>query len=183
MEVAALSAPVSTGSKSSLSWRAALLVTAALLSLPVLVIIASLALPFSDTWGHIAENVLWDYTRNSLLLALGVSLGTLLLGVSSAWLTAMCDFPGRRFFSWALLLPMAMPAYIIAYTDTGLLDFAGPLQTALRDFFNWGYGDYYFPSIRSLGGAVCMLSLVLYPYVYLLARVAFEAQSLSLIHI
>ena len=181
MEIAAPSLPVTAGGKSSPGWRAVLLATAALLSLPVLVIIASLALPFSETWGHIAENVLWDYTRNSLLLALGVSLGTLLLGVSSAWLTAMCEFPGRRFFSWALLLPMAMPAYIIAYTYTGLLDFAGPVQGALRDAFDWGYGDYYFPPIRSLGGAICMLSLVLYPYVYLLARVAFEEQSTALL--
>lgn len=161
-------------------WRAALLATAAIISLPVVVIVASLAMPFSDTWQHLIDTVLWDYLGNSLLLVVGVCIGTFLLGVSAAWLTAVCDFPGRRFYSWALLLPMAMPAYIIAYTYTGLLDFAGPVQTGLRTAFDWGYGDYYFPAIRSLGGAVCMLSLVLYPYVYLLARVAFEEQSTAL---
>ena len=81
--------------------------------------------------------MLLDYIVNSLLLMLGVGAGTLLLGASSAWLTALCEFPGRRVFSWALLLPLAMPAYIIAYTYTGLLDFAGPVQSALREAFGW----------------------------------------------
>jgi iron(III) transport system permease protein len=89
----------------------------------------------------------------------------------------MCSFPGRRLFEWALLLPMAFPAYIIAYTYTGLLDFAGPVQTTLRESFDWSYGDYWFPEIRSIGGAITMLSLVLYPYVYLLSRAAFLEQS------
>ena len=162
-------------------WRGGLVTTALLIAVPVLVICASLTLPFSDTWRHLADTVLQDYILNSLLLMLGVGAGTLVLGVSAAWLTAMCEFPGRRFFSWALLLPMAMPAYIIAYTYTGLLDFTGPLQSSLRDTFELGYGDYYFPEIRSLGGAICMLSLVLYPYVYLLVRVAFSEQSTALL--
>ncbi len=164
-----------------MAWRAALVVAAAFISLPILVIVASLGLPFSDVWQHLRETVLADYIVNSLWLMAGVGAGTLLLGVSTAWLTAMCEFPGRRLFGWALLLPMAMPAYIIAYTYTGMLDFPGPVQTALREAFGWGYGDYWFPEIRSLGGAVCMLSLVLYPYVYLLARVAFSEQSGALI--
>ncbi|WP_240732682.1 ABC transporter permease [Halioglobus maricola] len=141
----------------------------------------SLALPYSEVWVHLRNTVLGDYVLNSLLLMIGVGVGTFLLGVSTAWITVMCDFPGRRFFSWALLLPMAMPAYIIAYTYTGMLDFTGPVQTSLRESFGWGYGDYWFPEIRSLGGAVCMLSLVLYPYVYLLARVAFAEQSTALL--
>ena len=157
------------------------LAVALLLSMPVLVIIASLAQPYSEVWQHLRETVLADYVGNSLLLMLGVGLGTFALGVSGAWLTAMCEFPGRRLFSWALLLPMAMPAYIIAYTYTGMLDFAGPVQTALREQFDWSYGDYWFPEIRSLGGAVCMLSLVLYPYVYLMTRVAFQEQSSALL--
>ena len=178
-----ISAPLTTAisNRGGWGWRPALVITATLLAVPVLVICASLAQPFSDTWQHLADTVLRDYVINSLLLMLGVGAGTFLLGVSAAWLTAMCDFPGRRFFSWALLLPMAMPAYIIAYTYTGLLDFAGPLQSLLPETFNWAYGDYYFPEIRSLGGAVCMLSLVLYPYVYLLARVAFAEQSTALL--
>jgi iron(III) transport system permease protein len=97
--------------------------------------------------------------------------------VSSAWLTVNCRFPGVRFFEWALLLPLAVPAYIIAYTYAGMFDFAGPLQSALREGFGWARGEYWFPQIRSLPGAVVMLSLVLYPYVYLLARTAFLEQS------
>ena len=173
--------PLASSSSGMSWWRGGLVVTALLIAVPVLVICASLALPFSDTWQHLASTVLQDYIANSLMLMLGVGAGTLILGISAAWLTAMCEFPGRRFFSWALLLPMAMPAYIIAYTYTGLLDFTGPLQSKLRDTFEWGYGDYYFPEIRSLGGAVCMLSLVLYPYVYLLVRVAFSEQSTALL--
>jgi iron(III) transport system permease protein len=134
-------------------------------------------------WQHLAHTSLPDYVVNSLLLMLGVGVGTLLLGVSTAWVSATCEFPGRRVFEWALLLPMAMPAYIIAYTYTGLLDFAGPLQNALRELSGWGYGDYWFPNIRSLPGAIIMLSLVLYPYVYLLARAAFLEQSVCVLEV
>ncbi len=163
------------------AWRGSLILVATLLAIPVLIIVASLFQPFSDAWQHLLDTVLKDYIVNSLVLMLGVGVGTFLLGVSGAWLTAMCDFPGRKIFNWALLLPMAMPAYIIAYTYTGLLDFTGPLQTELRESFQLGYGDYWFPEIRSLGGAICMLSLVLYPYVYLLARVAFMEQSTAVL--
>jgi iron(III) transport system permease protein len=162
-------------------WRASLILVAAIISIPVLVVVASLLQPFSDVWLHLRETVLRDYVSNSLLLMLGVGVGTFVLGVSGAWLTAMCQFPGRRIFDWALLLPMAMPAYIIAYTYTGLLDFTGPIQTAIRDTWGLRYGDYWFPEIRSLGGAACMLSLVLYPYVYLMTRVAFMEQSTAVL--
>ena len=162
-------------------WRPALVVAALVIISPIAVILASLAFPFSEVWQHLLDTVLADYVRNSLVLMLGVGLGAALLGVCTAWLTAVCEFPGRRLFSWALLLPMAMPAYIIAYTYTGMLDFAGPVQTYLRDSFGWRYGEYWFPEIRSIGGAICMLSLVLYPYVYLLTRVAFAEQSTGLL--
>ncbi|MBA6411938.1 iron ABC transporter permease [Parahaliea sp. F7430] len=158
-----------------------MLLTAAIIAIPVLIIVASLLQNYSPVWEHLLDTVLRDYVLNSLLLMLGVGSGTLVLGVSAAWLTAMCEFPGRRVFNWALLLPMAMPAYIIAYTYTGMLDFSGPIQSALRSHFDWGFGDYYFPEIRSLGGAICMLSLVLYPYVYLLVRVAFSEQSTAVL--
>jgi iron(III) transport system permease protein len=158
-----------------------MVLAALVIAVPVLVIVASLAQPYGDVWLHLRDTVLDDYVVTSLLLMSGVALGSGVLGVCAAWLTAMCDFPGRRFFDWALLLPMAMPAYIIAYTYTGLLDFTGPLQSALRNAFGWGYGDYRFPEIRSLGGAICMLSLVLYPYVYLLVRVAFAEQSTAVL--
>ena len=164
-------------------WEIGILGTAALLSLPILVVVGYLFVPAGDIWSHLASTVLPDYVSNSLLLMLGVAIGTLTIGVSCAWITSMCSFPGRRFFEWALLLPMAMPAYIIAYTYTGLLDFTGPLQTFIRERTGWGYGDYWFPEIRSLEGAAIMLSLVLFPYVYLLTRAAFLNQSLCVLDV
>ena len=151
--------------------------TIALLALPVLTVFSFIFEPASDVWKHLVNTVLSDYLTNSLLLLLGVAVGTLSMGITTAWLTSMYHFPGRRAIEWALLLPLAMPAYIIAYTYTGLLDFPGPVQTHLRELFGWQYGDYWFPEIRSLFGAICMLSLVLYPYIYLLARASFLEQS------
>lgn len=164
-------------------WSLSIISVALLLALPVLTVFSFVFQPAGEVWQHLAQTVLSDYISNSLWLMLGVGAGALLLGVSTAWLTGMCDFPGRKLFEWALLLPLAMPAYIIAYTYTGLLDFAGPVQTALRDGFGWQYGDYWFPDIRSLGGAITMFSLVLYPYVYLLARAAFLEQSVCVLEV
>lgn len=159
------------------AWTFAILGVAGVVSLPVLVVIGFLLYPAGDVLYHLAETVLGDYVANSLWLMLGVSAGVLSIGVTTAWLTSLCDFPGRRVFSWALLLPLAVPAYIIAYTYTGMLEFEGPVQSQLRAWFGWGYGDYWFPEIRSIGGAVLMLSLVLYPYVYMMTRAAFLEQS------
>ncbi|HDY83988.1 MAG TPA: iron ABC transporter permease [Halieaceae bacterium] len=164
-------------------WQLSSTLIALLLAIPVVVIFSSIFVPLSSTWTHLRETVLSEYINNSLILALGVMLGTLLIGTATAWLTTMCRFPGRRIFEWALLLPLAMPAYIIAYTYTGILDFAGPVQTALREWMGWGYGDYWFPQIRSIGGAITMLSLVLYPYVYLLARASFLEQSVTVMEV
>jgi iron(III) transport system permease protein len=156
---------------------------AAALSTPILVIIGYLFVPTGEVWSHLARTVLKDYISNSLLLMIGVSFGSLFIGVGTAWLAAMCRFPGRKIFEWMLLLPMAMPAYIIAYTYTGMLDYSGPVQSALRSFSIWGGGSLWFPEIRSLWGAIAMLSLVLYPYVYLLARAAFLSQSLCVLEV
>ncbi|MFL3649523.1 MAG: ABC transporter permease [Oceanospirillaceae bacterium] len=158
-------------------------VIAGLISLPVVIILSYIANANGELWQHLIDTVLNDYLLNSLLLLLGVGAGVLLLGVPTAWLTSMCSFPGRRLLSWALLLPLAMPAYIIAYTYAGLLDFAGPVQTWIRDLTGLSYGDYWFFEIRSLGGAIIMMSLVLYPYVYLMARAAFLEQSVSSIEV
>ena len=158
-------------------------VIAAFISLPVIIIVSYLVQADGALWQHLLDTVLNDYLINSLLLLLGVGTGVILLGVPTAWLTSMCSFPGRRWLSWALLLPLAMPAYIIAYTYSGLLDFAGPVQTWIRDLTGLSYGAYWFFEIRSLGGAIIMLSLVLYPYVYLLARAAFLEQSVSSIEV
>lgn len=164
-------------------WALATLATALLLMLPVLSVMSFVFHPAGEVWRHLARTVLADYVINSLALMCGVAVGTVVLGVSTAWLTTLCRFPGRKTFEWILLLPLAIPAYIIAYTYTGMLDFAGPVQTALRTWFDWQSGDYWFPQIRSLGGAMCMLSLVLYPYVYLLARAAFLEQSVRAIDV
>ena len=145
-----------------------------LVALPVLSVGANLFVGAAgDTWAHLAATVLPDYILNSLLLALMVGLGVAVVGVATAWLTAMTSFPAGASFEWALLLPLAMPAYVMAYVYTDLLQFVGPVQTALREWFGWKRGDYWFPEIRSLGGAAAMFICVLYPYVYLLARTAF----------
>jgi len=164
-------------------WQPSIVLVALVLSIPILTIAGFLFEPSGDNWEHLKQTVLPEYLSNSALLVLGVTMGTLLIGVSTAWLTAMCQFPGKKLFIWLLLLPLAMPAYIIAYTYTGLFDFAGPVQSQLREWMDWGYGDYYFPEIRSLGGAISMLSLVLYPYVYLLARAAFLEQSICVLEV
>ena len=164
-------------------WIALTILAAAVLLLPVIVIAASVFLSSGDVWQHLYDTVLAEYVVNSLLLALGVGCLSLPLGVIPAWLVTLYRFPCSRQLEWALLLPLAMPAYIIAYTYTGLLDVAGPLQSWLREAFAWQYGDYWFPDIRSLPGAILMLSLVLYPYIYLLARAAFLEQSASVVEV
>ena len=166
--------------KSNLGWLFCTVCTAVLLSIPIVTVLYSILLPRSEVWLHLRSTVLSDYILNSFVLASGVCLGTSLIGIATAWLCSVCSFPGRKIFSWALLLPLAFPPYIIAYTYTGMFDFAGPVQTLMRNLFNWEYGDYWFPEIRSLPGAIIMISLVLYPYVYLLLRTAFSEQSVSL---
>ena len=126
-----------------------------------------------DTWSHLAATVLPEYVANTLWLCLGVGCGVILVGVSTAWLVVMHDFPGRHVFEWALVLPLAVPAYVMAYTYTDLLQFVGPVQSGLRERFGWEAGDYWFPDVRTLGGAILMFIFVLYPYVYLLVRTAF----------
>ncbi len=158
-------------------WSISSVLIALLISLPLLVIVSFLFQPSNENWQHLWNYLLADYLSNTIILSLGVAIGVLLIGVSTAWLTSMCDFPGRGWLSWALLLPLAIPAYIIAYTYTGMLDFAGPVQSTLRTLFGWQINDYWFPEIRSLGGAICMLTLVLFPYVYMLTRAAFLEQS------
>jgi len=165
--------------KSNFAWILSTVLIALLISIPVLTVLSSIFLPSSDVWQHLKSTVLTEYIKNSLLLVVGVSVGTLLIGITTAWLCSVCEFPGRKTFNWLLLFPLAFPPYIIAYTYTGLLDFSGPLQSFLREAFEWNYGDYWFPEIRSIGGAIVMLSLVLFPYVYLLTRTAFAEQSAS----
>ena len=164
-------------------WIVSSWATALLLGLPVLALIFSAFSADGDLFRHLADTVLFDYLANTLGLVAGVVLLSLLFGVPTAWLVAMCQVPGRRALQWALMLPMAMPSYIVAYVYTDLLDYSGPLQAGLRTLFEWSRpADYWFPAIRSLGGAAWVLALVLFPYVYLLARASFLEQSVSLIH-
>ncbi len=159
-------------------WRIGAFVLAALVAMPVFSI-AMLALnPERNIWPHLANTVLPHMLQTTLLLLVGVGFGTAVLGVGTAWLVSLCRFPGRRIFEWALLAPFAMPAYLTAYTYVDFLEFAGPVQTGLRSIAGWTRpADYWFPEIRSLGGAILVLSLTLYPYVYLSARTAFLQQS------
>ncbi|WP_153109405.1 ABC transporter permease [Propionivibrio limicola] len=153
---------------------AAIALVAALIAMPVGSVLTNI---FSggtgEVWRHLASTVLPEYVGNTLWLCFGVGAGVLIVGVATAWLTAMCEFPGRRFFEWALVLPLAAPAYVLAYVYTDFLQFVGPVQSALRETFGWTRADYWFPDVRSLGGAMAMFVCVLYPYVYLLARTAF----------
>lgn len=165
------------------SWSLAGYALATILVLPLVALILQALQPDEAVFGHLMATVLPTYIINSLLLIFWVSLGALLLALPCAWLMARCEFVGRRYLQWALLLPLAMPGYIVAYVYTDLLDYTGPAQRSLRSIFGWSSPqDYFFPDIRTLGGAACMLSLVLFPYIYLLARTAFMEQSLSLAH-
>lgn len=161
---------------SLLTVLAALCSVLVMLPLGALVVTAVSASPDSAVV-HYAGGLLGRYTVTTLALVLLVGVGTLAMGVGSAWLVTMCSFPGRALFTWALVLPFALPGYVSAYSYTYLLQHAGPVQTALRAATGWGPLDYWFPDIRSVGGAAFVLSMVLYPYVYLLARTAFLTQS------
>ena len=159
------------------------IVCGALVALPVLSVFASFwrAEESADTLRHLMATVIPSALVETSLLGLGVVVGVVTVGAATAWIVASCEFAGRRIFEWGLLLPLAMPAYIVAYAYTDYLQYAGPLQTALRDAFQWQRGDYWFPEIRSLTGAAFVFTFVLYPYVYLLARTAFLARTAAMI--
>ncbi|MDV7145251.1 iron ABC transporter permease [Tropicimonas sp. TH_r6] len=157
--------------------RGGALFVAAICFLPMVAVAVAAALGSTETLRHLAETVLWTYTATTLKLVLLVALGTAAIGTGAAWLVTMTRFPGARFFEIGLALPMAFPAYVMGYAYTDFLDHPGAVQTALRSLTGWGPRDYWFPEIRSVEGAALMLILVLYPYVYLLARAAFLQQS------
>ena len=157
--------------------RLTALTIAVVVALPIVVIVTTLGADSGGLWQHLVSTVLSRYLVNTLWLVAGVSVLSAVLGVGSAWLVTACRFPGRAVFRWALLLPLAVPTYLSAYAYTDLLQFSGPVQSALRSAFGWQAGDYWFPAIRSLPGAVFVLASCLYPYVYLAARTAFTEQS------
>jgi len=157
-------------------WTLLALCIAAIVCLPMLAVIWIAFNPEENIWPHLFQTVLGSYISNTLILMSGVALGTSLIGVSTAWVVTHYEFPFRNIFNWALL------PYVIAYVYTDLLEYAGPVQASLRALFGWQLAsDYWFPSIRSMPGAILMMVLVLYPYVYLLARAAFLEQSASML--
>ena len=150
---------------------------AVICALPMVAVLIAALSGGTETVQHLLSTVLGAYTRTTLLLVILVATGTFSLGVGAAWLVTMTRFPGVRLFEIALVLPLAFPAYVLAYAYTFVLDHPGIVQSTLRNVMGWGPRDYWFPDVRSLGGAAMMLILVLYPYVYLLARAAFLQQS------
>lgn len=163
------------------SWVVATLFLVAVFISPILAVFAAATGDSNELWSHLANTVLPRYVSNTVILAAGVGTIALLFGVSTAWLVSRYEFPGRRSMEWILLLPAAVPAYIVAYTYTDFLEYAGPVQSLLRDMFGWRSArDYWFPEIRSMGGAILVMGAVLYPYVYLMARTAFLLTPASL---
>ncbi|WP_345420817.1 iron ABC transporter permease [Halioxenophilus aromaticivorans] len=158
-------------------WRLPTYLVAALVLMPLAVIAFSWFDPQPDIWAHLLETQLWRLFKNTVLLLLGVGVIVALLGVSLAWLVATCEFPGRRWLDWGLMLPLAVPPYVLAFVFLGLFDYAGPVNTWARQSLGWeqGFGD-----VRSPAGVIVVMALVLYPYVYMLARSAFMAQGREL---
>lgn len=160
------------------AWRLVSMVIALLAALPLLMLLPAWLTAEDEIWRHLADTLLVSLLRNTAVLILGVGLGVFVIGVGLAWLTAMCEFPGRRIFDWALMLPLGIPTYVLAFVAIGFLDFSGPVQSTLRSLFatNMGTGTLWFPPIRSEGGVIAVMVLALYPYVYMLARAAFLGQ-------
>ena len=154
------------------------------LALPVLTILFLAITPTGNIWPHLIATVLPGYMWRTFVLLAGVGIITFATGTAVAWLVTMCGFPGRRVFQWASLVPMATPGYIVAYTYVDFLSYAGPLQTWMRGVFGWTTpADYWFPEIRSLPGAIFVMSMVLYPYVFLTARASFMRQPATQIEV
>ncbi len=154
-------------------WRLITIIVSLLVAIPLGVILFSFVNPEKEIWQHLVDTLLWQLLKNTFWLVTGVATCTTILGVALAWFCATCNFPGRNFFSWALLLPMAMPTYVLAFVFLGIFDFTGPVQTHLRELFGSGFRMV---DIRSTGGVIAVMSLALYPYVFLLTKNGFRTQ-------
>jgi iron(III) transport system permease protein len=164
-------------------WALLTLTLSGLILVPVLTVLLSLFADERQVWEHLADTVLGLYVRNSLVMMAGVAAGVILVGSGTAWLVTMCQFWGRAWLEWMLVLPLAAPTYVLAYAYTDFLQVTGGFQIWLRRVTGWGIGDYWFPNIRSLWGAILLLILTLYPYVYLSARLAFQEQSVACLEV
>lgn len=156
-------------------------IIAGFFTIPFIALFIQLFFPETDIWKHLLDTVLASYLSESLRLMFFVGVIATVLGLSTAWFVALYDFPGRKTLSWLLILPMAMPAYIVAYAYTWLLDVSGPVQQKIRELSGWAFNEYYFPNIRSFSGACIILAFVLYPYIYMLCRSAFSNQPNNLL--
>jgi len=161
-------------------WTLLPLLIFCLFASPILIVLASLFGEYSDNWIHLYNYVLGDYVYNSFLLIIGVSTISLFLGIGTAWLTSNYSFFGKNFFDWALILPLAVPPYILAYTFTGLFDSYGTANNLIREIFLLNSEYIFFPNVRNIYGAIIVFSFTLYPYIYLATRIAFINQSRSL---
>ncbi|WP_194096180.1 ABC transporter permease [Marivivens aquimaris] len=159
-------------------WSITAILIAALMVMPIIAVIWFAFHPTDNIWPHLLATTLPRYLTNTLVLALSVGVMCAMIGAGAAWLVVMYEFPGRKWLQWALLMPLAVPAYVGAYALVDLLEYAGPVQTALREVFGWTRPtDYWFPAIRTRWAAIVVLSFSFYPYVYILARAAFREQS------
>ncbi len=164
-------------------WHGITLFTLLFFLSPILIILSSVFADYSENWSHIYEYVLADYILNSLFLVSGVSLLVMIIGSLTAWLVTNYQFFGKRFFEWGLILPLAIPPYILAYTFTGLFDSYGTMNEIARSLFNLQQNEMLFPNIRNIYGAIIVFSFTLYPYVYLICRTAFLNQSRSMFEV
>jgi iron(III) transport system permease protein len=162
-------------------WINITLILTLVISIPIVVVLSYLFLAPTATWFHIVETLLLKYTLNTLILLVGTGLFTLFFGVFTAWITSMYRFPGHKFFGWGLILPLSLPAYIAAYTYAGMLDYTSPLYTFFRNSLGIETGQFLFFNIMSIGGVIFILSMVLYPYIFLITRTFFLQQSSRLL--
>lgn len=170
--------------RTSPAWTIVVGLIVAVIALPVVTVFLIALAPADNIWPHLSRTVLPGSLSRTLLLAGGTGVLTFLVGTATAWLVTMYRFPGRAALDRLLVLPLAVPTYIVAYCYVELLDYAGPVQTGLRSMFGWTrVSDYWFPQVRSLPGAIVIFSAVLYPYVYLTARASFAQQSICVLEV
>ena len=165
-------------------WSAGIFSLSVILMMPILCVAYFSLESSGGIWSHLVSTSLPIYISNTILLMAGVGILVFLFGLGAAWLVTICRFPGRKSFEWLLIFPLAFPAYVVAYAYTDLLEYAGPVQVSLRAMFDWkSPQDYWFPEIRSMEGAILMMSFVLYPYVYLMARTAILEMSVNVLEV